>query len=197
MRASPAVRILRAAVFAVLCVTLAAAGHGLATGAMPPLRVDAAGVSAVLAPSCVLCGRERSLVGICVAMLTAQAGLHAAFDLACSGGGTVRMAGMVMARPAHAPLAHAALAHLLAALVASWWLWRGEAAVWSLLRRAATFVPGLAAWWRTGCGPTLSNSPAARPWRSRAEYLVRPVLLRHALSRRGPPLPGTSPVPRV
>ncbi|MFE9444030.1 hypothetical protein ACFYO2_34770 [Streptomyces sp. NPDC006602] len=36
MKASPAVRGLRAAVFAALCVLLAAGGHSLATGMAPP-----------------------------------------------------------------------------------------------------------------------------------------------------------------
>ena len=43
MRASPAVRSLRAAVFAALCVLLAAGGHTLATGTAPPVWTQAAG----------------------------------------------------------------------------------------------------------------------------------------------------------
>ncbi|WP_234326512.1 hypothetical protein [Streptomyces sp. NRRL S-337] len=46
-------------------------------------------------------------------------------------------------------MAHAAAAHVAAALLASWWLRRGEAALWSLLRRAVALVPGLVAWWGT------------------------------------------------
>ncbi|MQY33481.1 hypothetical protein SRB17_14420 [Streptomyces sp. RB17] len=202
MCASPAVRGLRAAVFAAVCVLLAAAGHGLAMGDMPPLWADAGGFLVVFGLGWVLGGRERSLPGIGAAMLLAQAGLHLGFD---AGHGTAgradapRMASM----PGHAMAAthphtashaaahphltaHAAAAHLLAALAASWWLRRGEAALWSLLRRAAALVPGLIAWWRdtplpvpAGAAPCVPPDPAP----------PRLTLLRHAVSRRGPPAP--------
>ncbi|KUN03336.1 hypothetical protein AQI95_22735 [Streptomyces yokosukanensis] len=200
MSASPAVRGLRAAVFAAVCVLLAAAGHGLAMGDMPPLWADAAGFLAVLALGWVLGERERSLSGIGTAMLLTQAGLHLGFDAAHRGTGRTAVPHMA-AMPGHAMAAmhihtaapahphntvHATAAHLLAALVASWWLRRGEAALWSLLRRAATLLPGLTAWWRdtplpapAGRGPRVPAAPEA----------PRPTLLRHTVSRRGPPAP--------
>jgi hypothetical protein len=92
---------------------------------------------------------------------------------------------MAMAHTPHAMTSHAVAAHLVAALLASWCLRRGEAALWSLLRRAGALVPGLVAWWR----------PRALPVRSavRRTYAPPPLpairlLLRHALSRRGPPV---------
>ncbi|WP_329299745.1 hypothetical protein OG410_15865 [Streptomyces sp. NBC_00659] len=188
MNASPAVRSLRAAVFAVLCVLLAAGGHALATGQAPPLWAEGAGLLAVFATGCVLGGRERSLSGIGGAMLVAQAGLHLGFE-AARPRMAMNMHGIHMAHPAaHALTPHATAAHVAAALLATWWLRRGEAALWSLLRRAVTFVPGLAAWWRTrtGLSPVrpygdVVRRKAAEPW-----PLGRP-LLRHAVSRRGPP----------
>ncbi|MEU2711975.1 hypothetical protein [Streptomyces sp. NPDC007205] len=197
MSASPAVRALRAAVFAAVCVLLAAAGHGLAMGAVPPLWADAAGFLAVFALGLVLGGRERSLPGIGAAMLLTQAGLHLGFDAARPGSGTARMAAMpghaMAAMHTHAPMAaqphltgHATAAHLLAALAASWWLRRGEAALWSLLRRAATLVPGLSAWWRDTPLPAPAGDPPRVP---AAPGPPRPALLRHAVSRRGPPAP--------
>ncbi|MGW3204406.1 hypothetical protein [Streptomyces sp. NPDC001135] len=197
MSASPAVRGLRAVVFAAVCVLLAAAGHGLAMGALPPLWADAAGFLAVSALGWILGGRERSLPGIGAAMLLTQAGLHLGFDAARPGSGTARTAAMpgpaMAAMHMHAPVAahphltgHATAAHLLAALAASWWLRRGEAALWSLLGRAATLVPGLSAWWRT----TPLPAPAgAAPREVAAPESPRPALLRHAVSRRGPPAP--------
>ncbi|WP_330336774.1 hypothetical protein [Streptomyces sp. NBC_00557] len=229
MSASPAVRGLRAAVFSAVCVLLAAAGHGLAMGDMPPLWADAAAFAAVLALGWLLGGRERSLPGIGVAMLLVQAGLHLGFDAAHASSGHAGLPGMaampghggaigapatslvsghVMAPPmsghvmasmsamhlrmaahasAHAHVtAYATAAHLLAALVASWWLWRGEAALWSLLRRAGTLVPGLVAWWRD----TPLPAPAgAAPGVPAGPEPPRPTLLRHAVSRRGPPAP--------
>ncbi|MFE2532491.1 hypothetical protein [Streptomyces sp. NPDC059371] len=188
MNASPAVRSLRAAVFAVLCVLLAAGGHALATGQAPPLYAEGAGLLAVFAAGCALGGRERSLSGIGGAMLVAQAGLHLGFE-AARPRMTMSMHGMHMAHPAaHALTPHATAAHVAAALLATWWLRRGEAALWSLLRRAVTFVPGLAAWWRSRTGP-----PPARPYegvtgRTPAEpWPLGRALLRHAVSRRGPP----------
>ncbi|MFF7468014.1 hypothetical protein [Streptomyces sp. NPDC008092] len=212
MSASPAVRSLRAAVFAAVCVLLAAAGHGLAMGDMPPLWADAAGFVAVFALGRPLAGRERGLPEIGVGMLLTQAGLHFGFGAARAVTpaahapamtmarmnmhghamtGMAKMSGMGGSAPYHPPVhvltAHATLAHVLAALVASWWLRRGEAALWSLLRRTAALVPGLAAWWRDAPLP----APAGRPRLAPAGPIrPRPLLaLRHAVSRRGPPNP--------
>ncbi|MEV6118514.1 hypothetical protein AB0L59_40115 [Streptomyces sp. NPDC052109] len=227
MSASPAVRALRAAVFAAVCVLLAAAGHGLAMGAMPPLGADGAGFLAVFALGWILGGRERSLPGIGAVMLFTQAGLHLGFDAAQSGRtglwaahmavmpgpamGTMPAHGMApMQAHAVAPIApdhvmahamvmsnahsaahphltaHATATHLLAALAASWWLRRGEAALWSLLRRAAALVPGLTAWWRD---TPLPDPAGPAPCVPAAPEFLRLTLLRHAVSRRGPPPP--------
>ncbi|MER6350538.1 hypothetical protein ABT186_01455 [Streptomyces sp. NPDC001634] len=192
MGVSLAMRSVRAAMFAIVCVLLAAGGHTLATGAVPPVWVDAAGFLPVFAAGAVLAGRERSLLGIAVAMLTVQAGLHLAFDAAGPSDGPMHMAGtpqgMHMAAQSHAMTSHVVVAHLAAALLASWCLRRGEAALWSLLRKAVAFVPGLAAWWRTA--PLPAYVTPSRPCDHR-RHLLRQALLRHALSRRGPP-PGTS-----
>lgn len=197
MSASPAVRSLRAAVFAAVCVLLAAAGHGLATGAVPPWWADGAGFLVVFAMGWLLGARERSLPGIGAAMLATQAGLHLGFDATRpSAGGGMAMAGMAhMSGHAMAPMRqsqamtpHAVAAHVVAALVASWWLRRGEAALWSLLRWAAVaLVPGLAAWWRDAPAPQPVRS-TGRPGRTTADTApLRQLLLRHAVSRRGPP----------
>ncbi|MEU3614639.1 hypothetical protein ABZ725_20280 [Streptomyces sp. NPDC006872] len=236
MSASPAVRSLRAAVFAAVCVLLAAAGHGLATGDAPPPWADGAGFLAVFAAGWLLGARERSLPGIGAAMLVTQAGLHIAFDAAARSRAAARTMPAMSMTSAHrgphlhahahththiatamtphiatamtphiatamtphiatamtphtatAMTPHATAAHVLAALAASWWLRRGEAALWSLLRWAVAFLPGLAAWWRDARVPPApvpsvrSAAPAPGP--------ARQLLLRHAVSRRGPPPP--------
>ncbi|MFF6802919.1 hypothetical protein [Streptomyces sp. NPDC012616] len=196
MSASPAVRSLRAAVFAAVCVLLAAAGHGVATGSPPPPWADGAGLVAVFASGWLLGARERSLPGIGAAMLVTQAGLHVAFDAVHSRSrAAVRTMpampmtsahGMHLHAHATAVTPHTTAAHVLAALAASWWLRRGEAALWSLLRRAVAFLPGLAAWWRGARVPTpVPEIRAAAP----APVPARQLLLRHAVSRRGPPAP--------
>ncbi|MFJ3339337.1 hypothetical protein [Streptomyces sp. NPDC086766] len=189
MSVSLAVRSVRAAVFAVLCVLLAAGGHALATGAAPPVWVQAAAFVPVFAAGCLLGGRERSLAGIGTGTLGAQGGLHLVFHAAQPHHVAMAMHGMRMTTHAHALTPHASAAHVGAALVLTWWLRRGEAALWSLLWWATAFVPGLAAWWQ-GSGkargvpdaPGLVRRAAGEPWS------LRQVRLRYAVHRRGPPM---------
>ncbi|WP_343233989.1 hypothetical protein [Streptomyces sp. CdTB01] len=175
--------------FAALCVLLAAGGHALATGTTPPVWVQAAGFAPVFAAGCLLGGRERSLGAIGAATLVAQGGLHLAFD-AVAPQPTMVMHGMSMSH-AHTVTPHAGAAHVVAALLLTWWLRRGEAAVWSLLRRAAALVPGLRAWWRVrgGAGLVPDARDVVRPYPCDPRP-PRRTLLRHAVQRRGPP-PGT------
>ncbi|WP_406441839.1 hypothetical protein OHB14_22625 [Streptomyces sp. NBC_01613] len=196
MKASPSVRGLRAAVFAALCVLLAAGGHALATGTAPPVGVQAVGFVPLFGAGYLLGGRERSLFAIGAGTLTAQGGLHLAFDAVRPHAMTLMrgmqgMDGMRMAHT-HALTPHATAAHVGAAVVLTWWLRRGEAALWSLLRRAATFVPGLVAWWQVRAGAW--RLPVARDAVRLCADGARPLqrlLLRHAVQRRGPP-PGMS-----
>ncbi|MFI5678996.1 hypothetical protein [Streptomyces cellulosae] len=231
MRASPAVRGLRAAVFAALCVLLAAGGHVLATGMAPPVWVQAVGFLPVFAGACLLGGRERSLVAIGGATLVAQGALHLAFGTvrpraaatardqgapttrgAYAGTAVHGMRGPHMVHPhttsahtmashtmgahaiashqmgAHALTPHATVAHVSAAVLLTWWLRRGEAALFSLLRRTATLVPGLAAWWRVRRGARyVPATPRRRRPATAGPRILRPALLRHAVQRRGPP----------
>ncbi|MGW6270250.1 hypothetical protein [Streptomyces sp. NPDC055060] len=89
-RAGVDLRLLRAAVFAVLCVVLSAGGHVLASCAAVPLWTLGAGFLAVLAVAAPLAGRERSLPGIAALLAAGQVGLHALF-------GTGQHAGSAMA----------------------------------------------------------------------------------------------------
>ncbi|MCX5291464.1 hypothetical protein [Streptomyces sp. NBC_00183] len=180
-------RSVRAAVFAVLCVLLAAGGHALATGEAPPVWAQVAAVAPVFVAGCLLGGRERSLGGIGAVTLAVQAGLHVVFHAARPHHAGMVMHGMRMTTDAHAHALtpHATVAHLGAALVLTWWLRRGEAAVWSLLRGAIKFVPGLAAWWQVaGRGPDTSR-PGPRAFAESRS--LKGVRLRYAVHRRGPP----------
>ncbi|MFF4339339.1 hypothetical protein ACFY00_05265 [Kitasatospora sp. NPDC001540] len=86
------------------------------------------------------------------------------------------------------------LGHLAAALVAGWWLRRGEAALWRLLRTVALTAREWAAPLRTAVALLTAlllgvERPAAPRRTGRAEDWPLPVAaaLRHSLLRRGPP----------
>ncbi|AVV41560.1 hypothetical protein C6376_09060 [Streptomyces sp. P3] len=74
-------RLLRAAVFAAVCVTLAAVGHTTASCAAVPLWTLGAGFLAVLAVAAPLAGRARSLPGIAALLAVGQTALHTLFGI--------------------------------------------------------------------------------------------------------------------
>ncbi|WP_128435484.1 hypothetical protein [Streptomyces cyaneus] len=74
-------RILRAAVFAAVCVVLAAVGHLLGSCATIPLWTLGAGFLGVLLVTVPFAGRERSLPGIAVLLAVGQTVLHTLFGL--------------------------------------------------------------------------------------------------------------------
>ncbi|GGV73082.1 MULTISPECIES: hypothetical protein [Streptomyces] len=75
-------RLLRAAVFAAVCVVLAAAGHALASCASVPLWALGAGFAGTLLVVAPLAGRTRSLAGIAALLAVGQTALHTLFGLA-------------------------------------------------------------------------------------------------------------------
>ncbi|MFC8869894.1 hypothetical protein ACFUAC_19975 [Streptomyces sp. NPDC057148] len=86
-------RILRAAVFAAVCVVLAAAGHTLASCAVVPLWSLGAGFLGAVLVAAPLAGRERSLPGIAVLLTVGQTALHTLFGLGQHGTTAVTAAG--------------------------------------------------------------------------------------------------------
>lgn len=159
-----AVRLCRAAVFALLCVALSAAGHAWAAGAAVPFSTAVSALVAVAAVAWVVADRERGPVGIGGGLLTGQVVLHLWF-----GAGHGGHAGML---PAHA----------LAALICGVWLWRGERALFGLVRALRTRIAlplplPVAVVAAPGVAPGVYPGPPP----------LRGVRLRHALSRRGPP----------
>ncbi|MEU7581839.1 hypothetical protein AB0B50_30050 [Streptomyces sp. NPDC041068] len=74
-------RLLRAAMFAAVCVVLSAGGHVLASCVAVPLWTLGVGFLAVLAVALPLAGRARSLPGIAALLAVGQLGLHALFGL--------------------------------------------------------------------------------------------------------------------
>ncbi|MFD5227668.1 hypothetical protein ACFWJ5_03895 [Streptomyces qaidamensis] len=80
-RSGHTLRILRAAVFAAVCVVLAGAGHALASCDGIPLWTLGAGFLGVVAVAAPLAGRVRSLAGITGMLAVGQTVLHTLFGL--------------------------------------------------------------------------------------------------------------------
>ncbi|MFF8948018.1 hypothetical protein ACF09I_04455 [Streptomyces sp. NPDC014940] len=90
-------RMLRAAVFAAVCVVLAAAGHTMASCASVPLWTLGAGFAGSLLLVAPLAGRVRSLPGIAALLALGQTVLHTLFGLGQHGtAGTMSMDPMTM-----------------------------------------------------------------------------------------------------
>ncbi|MFD3373835.1 MULTISPECIES: hypothetical protein [unclassified Streptomyces] len=84
MTAGWGVRTVRAAVFAAVCVLLAALGHVLMSDSAVPSWTMSAGFVATSAVGWTLAGRERGLPLVVSAVVLTQGALHSAFSLAQS-----------------------------------------------------------------------------------------------------------------
>lgn len=83
MTAGADLRLLRAAVFTAVCVTLSAAGHAVASGGHGlPLWSLVTACAVVFAVTVPLAGRERSLPGIAALLAAGQLVLHTLFSCA-------------------------------------------------------------------------------------------------------------------
>ncbi|NKZ05583.1 hypothetical protein [Actinomadura latina] len=187
----PLFRTARAVVFATACVALAVLGHNLAGGCAVPVWAGTTGFGAVLGVTLMLAGHERSLATILGGLLGGQFALHTLF--------TNASAHPAPAMPHHtaamaAPAAHGGngllmtLAHCVAALVAAWWLRRGERAAWTMARRVAAaadrpirLLPALL---------TIEEATYPQPIPVVPEKTAGTAndrVLRHQVVRRGPP----------
>lgn len=81
-RAAADLRLIRAAVFAAVCVLLSSLGHGVASGMPVGTGTLAVGWLAVMCVVVPLAGRRRSLRGITAGLAVGQLGLHLMFCLA-------------------------------------------------------------------------------------------------------------------
>ncbi|MBO4255580.1 hypothetical protein [Streptomyces griseorubiginosus] len=205
-------RTVRAAVFAAVCVVLAALGHVMMSGSHVPAWALSAGTAATGVAGWCLAGRERGLPLIVTVVVAAQTALHEAFSLAQSATGTsgsataMDMSGMgsmdmstmdmstMDAAPMH-PTSHTAAvgspslgmlaAHLMAALLCGLWLAYGERAAFRILRAVAG---RLAAPLRLFLVPPVTpERPRPHPRRRCSDRAPRLLLLVHAITSRGPP----------
>ncbi|MGR3869182.1 hypothetical protein ACUXZZ_11375 [Streptomyces graminifolii] len=205
MSAGWGVRTVRAAMFAAVCVVLAALGHVLMSGRHVPGWALAAGLAATALAGWTLAGRERGLPLVVALVVATQAALHSAFSLAqpttgqspatdmgSADMGSMHMGAMdsmdmgPMSATSTDPSPTGMLAaHLLAALLCGLWLAHGERAAFRVLRAVAT---RLAAPLRLLLAlPAPPHRPRLRPCHPRSERAPRLLLLGHAITSRGPP----------
>ncbi|MFD0002989.1 hypothetical protein ACFVJ4_11250 [Streptomyces sp. NPDC127178] len=114
VRSGSDLRILRAAVFAAVCVVLAGVGHVLGSCATIPLWTLGAGFLGVLLVTVPFTGRERSLPGIAALLAAGQTVLHTLFGLGQHGAGAGAATG---SSATSASLSDAALVEQAARLV--------------------------------------------------------------------------------
>ncbi|WP_432032029.1 hypothetical protein [Streptomyces antibioticus] len=93
MDAGWGVRTVRAALFAAVCVLLAALGHVLMSGVQVPGWTLAAGAAATGAAGWCLAGRERGMPTVVSVVVAAQTALHVGFSLAQGADGHAGAAG--------------------------------------------------------------------------------------------------------
>ncbi|MFI7455525.1 hypothetical protein ACIBQX_49260 [Nonomuraea sp. NPDC049714] len=173
-----ALRLIRAAAFAVVCVMVSAGGHTFAGGgALSALSLVVSSV-VPFALALVFNGRERACETVLAATAITQVVLHQVF---------AQIAPAVPAGGGHSHVnVGMALVHLTVALLSGWWLHQGESVVWTMLRLWATAPLRLL--FLMAAGPVRAPAgrrPAlfavrSRPWRSR-EFAA-------AVRRRGPPM---------
>ncbi|QNP69272.1 hypothetical protein IAG44_07345 [Streptomyces roseirectus] len=200
----------RAAMFAAVCVLLAALGHVTMSGAGLPAWALAAAFGATGAVAWTLAGRERGLPAVVAGVLAVQTLLHQGFS-AVQHAGTPDTAGMAsmdmsqMPSMAHMGMPHAhdgmtssgadastsspgmLLAHLLAALLCGLWLAYGERAAFRIARAVGA---RLAAPLRLALAVAVPPEFPRPRWRGRhSARAPKSRLLVHSLTSRGPP-PG-------
>ncbi|MDW4906597.1 hypothetical protein RB628_14935 [Streptomyces sp. ADMS] len=217
MTAGWGTRTLRAAVFAAVCVLLAALGHVLMSGSTVAWWTLAAGAVVMGGAGWGLTGRERGFPLVVGVVVVAQGALHSAFSFTQGATGSAGLSmesmdmtltgtdmgtGVGMGHMAHGGHGSHGIdvlsssygmlaAHTLAALLCGLWLACGERAAFRILRAVAG---RLAAPLRLVLAlPATPDRPRLRPRRGRSDLAPRLLPLVHAITSRGPPA-GTAVV---
>ncbi|MFF3989401.1 hypothetical protein ACFY0B_33050 [Streptomyces sp. NPDC001797] len=215
MTAGWCARTTRSAVFAAVCVLLAALGHVLMSGSRVPAWALATALALTGALGWALSGRERGLPLVVSAAVGTQTALHSGFSAAqvwtthTAPVGAMRMdthmdmaamnMGSMHMGPAHAdPVEYLGIgtggtsstgmfaAHLLAALLCGLWLGHGERAAFRIIRAVAGRL--VAPLRLLLALPATPERPRPRLRRRRADRAPRLLLLVHAITSRGPPV---------
>ncbi|WP_345579630.1 MFS transporter [Nonomuraea rosea] len=172
---APPFRLARTAVFAVVCLGLGVAAHLLAGATVAP-PVALGGLGLAFAAAFPLSGRERPLAVILSLLAALQVVMHLLFSLSHATS-PHQLAGHL--HSGLMPSAGMLVAHGWAIVLTALWLARGEAALWGLLRRLAIRL--LVIWL------PLLTTPFSTPLWTAEPRVLRPAVLRHVVSRRGPP----------
>ncbi|WP_242534468.1 hypothetical protein [Streptomyces albidoflavus] len=190
-----AVRAVRAVLFAVVCVSLAGAGHALSSSHPVPPWVLLAALPPVAVAAWCAAGRARGTAAIGAGLVAAQLVLHLVLTEALafpghalephhSGTDARHMATAAAGWAPPTDTLSMTAAHLLAALGCAWWLACGERAVVQL---AHATLAALLRPFRRPVPVRLPQRPPGRPAVAVDEQPAAVRLLRHAVSRRGPP----------
>lgn len=153
----PPHRAIRAALFAVVCVGVAALLHGMAGGCQASWTGIGLGLPPIWLAACAGLGRERSGPTLTTGLGAAQVGLHFLFAHLCAVAASAAataaatstvavsmpgMPNMVMPQPTNPELRTIGMlaAHALAVVICGWWLRQGERDFFALCRAVAALV---------------------------------------------------------
>lgn len=199
-------RLVRAGVFAAVCVALSQFGHDLVAARPAPPWAGWTALAALSGLGYCLADRRRPPWWILLAVQIAQVCLHVWFNCCTPDGpgqvtvpmqmrdGVMHAAGGMAAPHGAGMSLYMFAAHALAGALAAVWLYAGERALWRGLGVVAEFlvdrtlrVPALLA--NTGL-PDGSGPPHVGS-SGEDEPAPAATILRHVLLRRGPPLGGS------
>ncbi|GAA0425789.1 hypothetical protein Acor_54370 [Acrocarpospora corrugata] len=173
----PSFRLVRAAVFATACVSVSVGGHTFAGGGSVPLAVIGLGAIGALVMAYALNGRERGAEVVLTATIGAQIVLHQLFSWS---------APKMITYAEHDHPFGMLLVHLAVAALTGWWLYRGERAVWLMLRLWARASLSALRWvFLVFCQPP---PPVRRPVQTAEPETFAGREIATVVSRRGPPL---------
>jgi hypothetical protein len=184
-----ATRLARAAAFGVAVLTIAVGAHVSAGGALPSMTVLAVLSLPLMMAAVVLTSRRCGLALLLGSMAAAQVLLHPTLmalaaqvpgDMSDQMGAASAsaMGGQAMA-PIDGRSVTMTSAHVIATVVTTLLLARGEQALWQLVSRLLPALPSEPT--VVGCGPLQAPAPASAP-------ALAPSLVSGGLGLRGPPV---------
>ncbi|GII64667.1 hypothetical protein Skr01_47520 [Sphaerisporangium krabiense] len=179
-RRESVLRLPRALVFGAVCIAVSAGGHVFAGGGPIPAPLLFAGVLGVTALAYVLSGRERGPGEILAATVCSQVALHQIF-----GAGAPVPAEAGFGGHAHSGIGMV-LIHLVVALLTGWWVYRGESALWLMIRLCGVRIP------LVRLLVMLTGEVLTPPRRAVPAFDVHPcggLMVAEGVTRRGPPSP--------